>query len=164
MHPFFFFFNFILVLLIISIYQQVSVSELEGKIVCLYFTVNGFDPCDEFTVVLAKIYKTLKERGESFEVVLVSLDDEESSFKEGFASMPWLAIPFEDKSRERLVRYFELETAPTLVVLGPDGKTLHTNIAELVEEHGEEAWEGFPFSQDKLDLLAEAAAGACWLR
>nr|XP_019710017.1 probable nucleoredoxin 1-2 [Elaeis guineensis] len=137
--------------------NKVSVSELEGKIVCLYFTVNGFDPCDEFTVVLAKIYKTLKERGESFEVVLVSLDDEESSFKEGFASMPWLAIPFEDKSRERLVRYFELETAPTLVVLGPDGKTLHTNIAELVEEHGEEAWEGFPFSQDKLDLLAEKA-------
>ncbi|XP_073104108.1 probable nucleoredoxin 1-1 isoform X1 [Elaeis guineensis] len=137
--------------------KQVSVSELEGKIVCLYFTINGMKPCDEFTLVLGKIYRKLKERGESFEVVMVSLDDEESSFKGGFATMPWLAIPFQDKSCGKLVRYFELRTVPTLVVLGADGKTLHSNIAEVVEEHGEEAWEGFPFSQDKMDMLAEKA-------
>ncbi|XP_008782777.2 probable nucleoredoxin 1-1 [Phoenix dactylifera] len=143
--------------LILNNGNQVPVSELEGKIVCLYFSVSGFQPCDEFTLVLAKIYRTLKEKGESFEVVMVSLDDEESSFKEGFAGMPWLAIPFGDESCKKLVRYFELRTIPTLVVLGSDGKTLHSNIAELVEEHGEEAWEGFPFSQDKMDLLAEKA-------
>ncbi|KAG1342609.1 putative nucleoredoxin 1-1 [Cocos nucifera] len=137
--------------------NKVSVSELEGKMVCLYFTINGMKPCDEFSLVLAKIYRNLKERGESFEIVMVSLDEEESSFKEGFATMPWLAMPFQDKSCEKLVRYFELRTLPTLVVLGADGKTLHHNIAEIVEEHGEEAWEGYPFSQEKMDLLAEKA-------
>ncbi|XP_019709919.1 probable nucleoredoxin 1-2 isoform X2 [Elaeis guineensis] len=144
--------------LILNNGNKVSISELEGKMVCLYFSINGSKTCDEFTLVLAKIYRNLKERGESFEVVMVSLDDEESSFKEGFATMPWLAIPFNDKkSCKRLARYFELRGIPTLVVLGTDGKTLHNNIAEIVEEHGEEAWEGFPFSQDKVDMLAEKA-------
>ncbi|KAJ6839340.1 putative nucleoredoxin 1 [Iris pallida] len=132
--------------------SKVPVLQLEGKIVGLYFCVSSYVPCNKFTPKLAAVHKELKEKGEGFEVVLVSLDSEESSFKTGFADMPWLAIPFKDKSRDRLVRYFELETIPTLVVIGSDGKTLMSNAAELVEDHGVEA---YPFSQEKLAELAE---------
>ncbi|KAK3151863.1 hypothetical protein QOZ80_3AG0251710 [Eleusine coracana subsp. coracana] len=107
--------------------------------------------------VLAKIYEKLKEMGEKFEVVAVSLDSDESSFNKSFANMPWLAIPHGDKMSEKLVRYFELSTLPTLVLIGPDGKTLNNNIADIIEDHGCEAWEGFPFNAEKLDILAEKA-------
>ncbi|KAG6502268.1 hypothetical protein ZIOFF_042157 [Zingiber officinale] len=77
--------------------SKVSVSNLEGKIVALYFTYND-DFSREFTAELAQIYRKLKEIGESFEVVLVSWDDEESCYDEAIESMPWLAFPFNDKS------------------------------------------------------------------
>lgn len=132
--------------------MKVPVSEIEGKIVGLYFCLNSYGSCRSFTLKLVDMYKKLKERGESFEVVLVSLDDDESAFQQGFSGMPWLAIPFKDKSCERLARYFELETIPTLVVIDADGKTLISNAAELVEDHGIEA---YPFSPEKLEEIAE---------
>ena len=131
---------------------QVPISELEGKYVALFFVVR---PIDEFTAVLTKIYEKLKEVGEKFEVVAVYFNNDESVFNESFASMPWLAIPHGDEVCDKLVRYFELRTLPTLVLLGPDGKTLNNNIADVIEEHGLEAWEGFPFSAEKLETFTE---------
>ncbi|XP_042454479.1 probable nucleoredoxin 1-2 [Zingiber officinale] len=137
--------------------SKVSVSNIEGKIVALYFSINASRSCADFTPILAQIYRKLKEIGENFEVVLVSLDDEESSYDEAIQSMPWLAIPFKDKSCEKLARYFELQTIPTVILIGSDGKTMNVDLTELIEEHGFEAWEGFPFSQEKLYYLSEKA-------
>ncbi|KAM5566802.1 hypothetical protein ABKV19_015097 [Rosa sericea] len=132
--------------------NKVSVSELEGKIVGLYFSLNIHKPCKDFTQTLLKFYKSLKEKGDNFEIVLISLDYEEGHFKQGIA-VPWLALPFKDKNCEKLARYFELETVPTLVIIGQDGKTLHPNVTELIEEHGIEA---YPFSAEKVAELAES--------
>ncbi|KAI5573027.1 hypothetical protein BDE02_10G051200 [Populus trichocarpa] len=131
--------------------KKIPVLDLEGKLVGLYFSAHAHRMCREFTPKLVELYKTLKEKGENFEVVLISLDDEEEDFKESFETMPWLALPFKDKSCEKLVRYFELRTIPNLVIIGQDGKTLNPNVAELIEEHGIEA---YPFTPEKLDELA----------
>ncbi|XVE85082.1 hypothetical protein DITRI_Ditri17bG0063700 [Diplodiscus trichospermus] len=131
--------------------NKVPVSELEGKTVGLYFSVSSYKGCADFTPKLAEIYKKLKEKGENFEIVVISLDDEEESFKKSFVA-PWLALPFKDKSSEKLTRYFELSTLPTVVVIGPDGKTLLSNVAEAIEEHGIEA---YPFTPEKFAELAE---------
>ncbi|XP_052204586.1 probable nucleoredoxin 1 isoform X5 [Diospyros lotus] len=132
---------------------EIPVSELEGKVIGLYFVVDDHRRCTEFTTKLVEVYRKIKDKGENFEVVLVWLDDEEEeSFKQSFDAMPWLALPFKDKSCEKLARYFELRALPTLTIIGPDGKTLHPNVAELVEEHGVEA---YPFSPEKVAELAE---------
>ncbi|KAL6878464.1 hypothetical protein ACP4OV_012634 [Aristida adscensionis] len=137
--------------------DKVPISELEGKYVGLCFMVNGNRTADEFTAVLSRIYEKLKEVGEKFEVVVVSLNNNESAFNESFAKMPWLAIPHGDKMCDKLLRYFELRCIPTLVLIGPDGKTLNSNIADIIEDHGFDAWEGFPFDDEKLEILAEKA-------
>jgi nucleoredoxin len=108
--------------------------------------------CLAFTKKLTEVYKKLKEKGENFEVVFISLDDKEEEFKDNFGTMPWLALPFQDKNCARLVRYFELRALPTLVAIGPDGKTLDLNVAESIEEHGEEA---YPFTPEQFAKLAE---------
>ncbi|CAN6312410.1 unnamed protein product [Urochloa humidicola] len=138
--------------LISSTGGKVPISELEGKYVALLFMVR---PIEEFTAVLTKIYDKLKEVGEKFEVVAVYFNNDELMFNESFASMPWLAIPHGDKMCDKLVRYFELRALPTLVLIGPDGKTLNNNIADVIEEHGSDAREGFPFNVEKLKIFAE---------
>ncbi|KAJ9708913.1 hypothetical protein PVL29_000756 [Vitis rotundifolia] len=132
--------------------KKVPVSELEGKFVGLYFSLSSYKACLGFTPTLVDVYEKLRAKGESFEIVMISLDDEEESFKKYFGSMPWLALPFRDKSCEKLARYFELSALPTLVVIGPDGKTLHSNVAEAIEEHGIQA---YPFTPEKFAELEE---------
>ena len=127
-------------------------SELEGKFVGLYFSLSSSKPRLQFTRTLVDVYKKLRAKGESFEIVMISLDDEIESFKTNFGSMPWLALPFKDRSCKKLARYFELSALPTLVVIGPDGKTLHSNVAEAIQEHG---FQAYPFTPEKFAELEE---------
>ncbi|KDP26595.1 hypothetical protein JCGZ_17753 [Jatropha curcas] len=132
--------------------KKFPISELEGKTVGLFFSLASYKSCVDFTQKLVEVYGKLKEKGENFEVVFISLDDDEETFQQSLGGMPWLSLPFKDKCCEKLVRYFELSTVPTLVVIGPDGKTLHSNVAEAIEEHGVQA---YPFTPERFAELAE---------
>lgn len=118
----------------------------------LYFLMSTFKACSEFNPKLIEVYKSLKETGESFEIVMVPLDDDEPSFKEEFERLPWFSLPVKDKCCGKLVNYFELNSLPTVVIIGPDGKTLHTNAAEAIEDHGVKA---YPFTPEKFSELEE---------
>ncbi|GJS23638.1 probable nucleoredoxin 1 [Tanacetum coccineum] len=132
--------------------DKVNVTNLQGKTVGLYVMLSTYkykDPSD-FTGTLVKVYNELKAKDENFEIVMIPLDDNEESFNKEFSGLPWLSLPFKDKKCEKLVRYFELSTLPTLVVIGLDGKTLHPNVADALEEHGVIA---YPFTPDKFAEL-----------
>ncbi|KAH9319316.1 hypothetical protein KI387_021085 [Taxus chinensis] len=130
--------------------RNVPVSELVGKTVCLYFSAHWCPPCRGFTPQLIKFYSDLKNKGEDLEIVFISSDRDEESFQEYFRSMPWLALPYRDRVSKNLSRYFEVEGIPTLIVLGPDGKTLQTEAVEMVMEHGVQV---YPFTKEKLDEI-----------
>ncbi|KAI4328269.1 hypothetical protein L6164_020636 [Bauhinia variegata] len=132
--------------------NKVPISELEGKTVGLYFSLFSYNLSTDFTPKLVEVYKKLKAKGESFEVVLIPLDDEEESIKQQIKGLPLLSLPIKDKSCQKLARYFELSTLPTVVIIGPDGKTLHPNVAEAIEEHGVIA---YPFTSEKFAELVE---------
>merc|ERR1712099_172683 len=70
-----------------------------------------------FTPQLAEWYKKdLKNKG--LEVVFVSSDRDEDSFKEYFAEQPWLALDYADrKTKERLSKAFKVNGIPSLVIL-----------------------------------------------
>ena len=131
---------------------KVPVSELEGKTVGLYFSLFSYKACDAFTPKLDEVYEKLKAKGENFEIVLIPLEEDEESFNQGFKSLRWFALPVKDKSCQKLARYFELTTLPTLVIIGPDGKTLQSNVAEAIDEHGVLA---YPFTPERFTELAE---------
>lgn len=100
------------------------------------------------------MYEKLKAQGGNFEIVMIPLDDEDEdeSFKKEFASMPWFSLPLKDRTCEKLARYFQLSTLPTLVIIGTDGKTLHPNVAEAIEEHGILA---YPFTPERFAELEQ---------
>ncbi|KAL1192084.1 putative nucleoredoxin 1 [Cardamine amara subsp. amara] len=133
--------------------KQVPVSELEGKkTIGLLFSVASYRKCTEFTPKLVEVYNKLKENGEDFEIVMISLEDDEEAFNQDFETMPWLALPFNDKGSSKLARHFMLSALPTLVILGPDGKTRHSNVAEAIDDYGVLA---YPFTPEKFEELKE---------
>ncbi|CAI0453156.1 unnamed protein product [Linum tenue] len=132
---------------------ETAVHELEGKMVLLYITSHDVPSCAEFTPKLVDFYKKVKENGEgNFEVVLVSFDSTEEKYRTWFETMPWLAVPFQDKTCGKLLDYFQVRSAPTVIVIGRDGKTMNPNVAELIEEFGIVA---YPFSPEKIAEFAE---------
>ena len=85
---------------------------------CCYFSTGG--PCRKYTPALAKWYKSLPWN-HSIEVVWLSADCNEIAFLDYFREMPWVAIDYEDPSRELLMEKFNIEGVPRLIVL--DGQT-----------------------------------------
>eukprot|EP00438_Fugacium_kawagutii_P012626 Skav215581 [mRNA] locus=scaffold666:32751:33944:+ [translate_table: standard] len=95
-------------------------QALKGKkAVALYFSAHWCPPCRGFTPQLATWYKQelveghrkggdqlggdLKEKG--MEVIFVSGDRDEGSFKEYFAEQPWLSVDFNDKELADLIQF-----------------------------------------------------------
>lgn len=91
---------------------------MEGKkALALYFSAHWCPPCRGFTPKLAEWYKKdLQAKG--LEVVFVSSDRDEGSFKEYFAEQPWLALDFGDrKLKDSLSSALKVEGIPSLAIL-----------------------------------------------
>uniref|UniRef100_A0A2N9HCG5 protein-disulfide reductase n=1 Tax=Fagus sylvatica TaxID=28930 RepID=A0A2N9HCG5_FAGSY len=88
----------------------VPISELEGKIVGLYFFSSSYKTTEkhDFYCEVINLYENLKKKGVSFEVVLVPLDITYHDFKKHFGGTQWFSVPYKGKCHEKLARYLEL--------------------------------------------------------
>jgi len=113
-----------------------SSDILQGKCIAYYFSAHWCPPCKAFTPKLADWYvKSLKDKG--LEVVFVSSDRDETTFKEYFGTMPWLALDYSDRNRkEELNQLFDVSGIPSLVIVGSDG--------QLITKEGRAAVSGDP--------------------
>jgi nucleoredoxin len=130
-------------------------AALKGKTYGVYFSAHWCPPCKGFTPKLAEAYNKLKARGDDFEVVFVSGDKNEKAFGEYFATMPWLALPFDDRDREQeLSALFEVEGIPTLCIIGPDGKLANPDGVQSVS--GDPECAKFPWGKEAVTALEDA--------
>ncbi|XVE56209.1 hypothetical protein DITRI_Ditri03aG0219400 [Diplodiscus trichospermus] len=134
--------------------KRVKISDLEGKVIGIYFSANWYQPCRNFNQVLIDVYEQLKSNGSYFEIVFVSSDENLDAFNSYRESMPWLSIPFSDLQKKKaLNRKFEVEGIPCLIILQPednkDGVTLYDGV-EIIYRYGVQA---FPFTKEKLEEL-----------
>lgn len=147
----------ILILVLIPAFIQVKVSNLDGKVLGLYFSANWYPPCRNFNQILVRTYEKLQDNGSNFEVVYVSSDEDSDAFNEYRASMPWPAIPFSDlETKIALNRKFGIEGIPCLIILQPreskdETGTLNEGV-EVVYRYGVDA---FPFTKERLEQLKE---------
>lgn len=150
-------------------------AKAAGKHIGLYFSAHWCPPCRGFTPKLAEFYKAgLKDK---MEIVFVSSDKDEKGFKDYFADMPWLALPYAKRQeKEVLSESFGVQGIPSFVVLSPDGTLLTTDgRSKLMNDtKGEtlpEGWLPQPFNDVNDDpsalndeqcvVLFGAAATAC---
>lgn len=109
--------------------QKISTRfGLAGKEnVAIYFTAKWCRPCKHFMPQLRKAYlDNLKPKG--MEIVFVSLDHKEDDFDFYYEQMPWLALPYKDRTQEMaLVQAFEVKGIPRLVIYDKDGNVTTSN-------------------------------------
>lgn len=117
--------------------DKVSLSKAFANkdLVFLYASAHWCPPCRKYTPQLIKFYNDAKhfykqdpKRTRSVEIVFVSADHDMSGFKNYYATMPWLAVPFDADTRERLMSWMKVTGVPRLMVLdGRTGKILESN-------------------------------------
>eukprot|EP00440_Ansanella_granifera_P039487 gb/GFBE01042836.1/.p1 GENE.gb/GFBE01042836.1/~~gb/GFBE01042836.1/.p1 ORF type:complete len:476 (+),score=162.36 gb/GFBE01042836.1/:1-1428(+) len=136
--------------------EKSTADALQGKgAVALYFSAHWCPPCRGFTPKMAEWYKKdLKAKG--LEVVFVSSDRDEGSFKEYFGEQPWLALPYAARNlKETLSKKFKVQGIPSLVILDSDGKTITKDGREAVSS--DPTGESFPWKPVPVkELLAKA--------
>ncbi|KAK4357535.1 hypothetical protein RND71_023145 [Anisodus tanguticus] len=128
----------------------ILVSDLVGKNILLYFSAHWCPPCRAFTPKLKEAYETIKSKNGPLEVIFLSSDQDQTSFDSYFATMPWLALPFGDGRKASLSHLFKVQGIPTLVAIGPSGKTVTTEARNLIMSHGAEA---FPFTEERMEEI-----------
>lgn len=123
----------------------------------LYFSASWCPPCRGFTPTLIDSYnKSLESKG--FRCILVSSDRGEEAFNEYFAKMPWLALPYSDRTRqEELSRQFQVQSIPTLALVDSEGQTITTGARNSVVEDPE--GNSFPWRPPLVRDLAHSDPG-----
>jgi thiol-disulfide isomerase/thioredoxin len=104
-------------------------------LVFLYASAHWCGPCRKYTPGLAKFYNDAKamyakapSRTTNIEIVFVSADHDMNEFRSYYASMPWLAVPFDAETRERLLSWMHVKGIPQLMCLdGQTGKIFESN-------------------------------------
>lgn len=116
----------------------------------LYFSGSWCRPCRNFTPNLVEAFEELSQRGD-FEVVFISSDRDEESFKSYFSKMPWLSIPYSDEeTRKQLKELFKVRGIPCLVFIDGNGMVCCDQGVKMIRDYGKE---GYPFSQEKVDFF-----------
>ncbi|XP_010136252.1 PREDICTED: nucleoredoxin, partial [Buceros rhinoceros silvestris] len=111
--------------------QTLDSSALEGSHVGVYFSAHWCPPCRSLTRVLVESYCKIKEAGQKFEILFVSADRSEDSFKQYFSEMPWVAVPYADEARRsRLNRLYGIQGIPTLIVLDSKGDVITLELTD----------------------------------
>mmetsp|Transcript_2481 Transcript_2481/g.3315 ORF Transcript_2481/g.3315 Transcript_2481/m.3315 type:complete len:343 (-) Transcript_2481:53-1081(-) len=110
--------------------QTVSLEDALGgkEFVLLYASASWCGPCRQFTPQLVQWYRSLSANSTA-EVIFLSADHDESGFKQYYSHMPWLAIDFDDDTREQLMGHIKVTGIPRLAVL--DGRT-----GRIIEDNG----------------------------
>ncbi|KAI3986681.1 hypothetical protein MKX01_014219 [Papaver californicum] len=137
---------------VISKNEQIPVAHLVGKTVGLYFSASWCPPCVKFTPRLASVYDSLRDKKLDFEIVFISLDRDEEGYLSCCESMSWLALPYGDEIIKVLLRYFSVQAIPSLIIIGPDGKTVTKEGRNLINLHLDMA---YPFTEAQLLSIQE---------
>jgi nucleoredoxin len=98
---------------------EVSLADLVAgaDVVGVYFSAHWCPPCRNFTPVLTEWYEMNRDKGKKLEIVFVSSDRDEASFKEYFGEMPWHAMSFSARDKKGAVcQKFGIQGIPTFIL------------------------------------------------
>jgi nucleoredoxin len=128
---------------------------LPKKVIGLYFAAQWSSSSVGFTPKLVEMYHHINEKcDDAFEIVLVSHDRDLASFCAQLADMPWLALPYQDRTRcAMMTKRFSLLSLPALILLDHDANIItRDGIRELMCQPPE----AFPWPQMQLrDILGD---------
>lgn len=116
----------------------IKTSELDGKVIGLYFSGHWCPPSRQFTPRLAEVYRAIYDEVKNqFDIVFMSWDRDQQSFDSYFNEMPWKALPYEDRIRESTLRkQFQVTGIPCLIILSPTCQVISSNGVQEISTNG----------------------------
>mmetsp|Transcript_30300 Transcript_30300/g.34542 ORF Transcript_30300/g.34542 Transcript_30300/m.34542 type:complete len:438 (+) Transcript_30300:38-1351(+) len=144
--------------------KTIDSSTLEDKYLMLYFSAHWRPTCRRLTTPrLSEFYNKMREERKDFELVFISSDHNERSFREYFSTMTFCAVPyiFRDTYKE-LAKKYNVKTIPSLVMLGPMMKNgerpvINPNVRGFLDDGDtSSAIKEFPFRVQKYGSIARA--------
>jgi nucleoredoxin len=120
--------------------QEDSSTLKSAHLIGIYFSAHWCPPCRSFTPLLADFYNKVNAGGKVFEVVFVSSDYNEDSFKEYLSTMPWIAVKWGTPEAKSLGNKYKVSGIPRLVIVKPDGNVVVDNGRNDVVSKGIGAW------------------------
>jgi nucleoredoxin len=131
-----------------------TAASLDGKVLGIYFSAHWCPPCRMFILMLNEWYQNFKAnhpKKDEFELIFVSSDRDEASYKEYIAEMDFPALAYsERKLKENLSSKFKVQGIPTLVFVDETGAILTKNGRAIVMEDKEGSdfpWKPKPFTE-----------------
>ena len=104
--------------------KQLSLSSLKGKIVLIDFWASWCAPCRSENPNLVALYQ--KYKGKDFEILGVSLDDNQAAWKTAIAAdkITWLQVSELKKWESTVVKEYNIEAIPYSVLVDREGKII----------------------------------------
>jgi peroxiredoxin len=99
--------------------QEITLSQLKGKVVLLDFWATWCGPCRESIPHLVHLYKTYRENG--FEMIGISLDKGDPQVVRNFAKSMDIPYPIVIAS-EKVVRNYKVTKIPTSFLIDKEGR------------------------------------------
>ncbi|UJR12294.1 hypothetical protein I4U23_017005 [Adineta vaga] len=121
--------------------NYIATSRLHGKIIGLYFSGHWCPPSRSFTPKLVEAFKSIYNNvKDKFDIVFLSWDRDQNAFDHYYQEMPWKALPFSDRTRERTLREkFNVTGIPCLIVLSSTCEILTSEGVAEVNTNGADA-------------------------
>ena len=118
---------------------------LKNEIIGVYFSAHWCGPCRAFTPTLAEFYNKVNKDQKQIEIIFNSADNDQNGFNEYFATMPWIATPFDSEAKEAIDEACSINSIPQLIIFDNKGHVLDADGRSTVQSKGEEAinfWKG----------------------
>lgn len=126
--------------------MQATYHELIGqKNIDLYLAASSSIMCKISTPVLTETYKELATKGDDdFEIILISLDEDEKSLQELHFHIPIT------QTSGRLKSLFSVESTPGPIILNEKGIVVNSRGLLVVYKYSSN---GYPFTKKELSIL-----------
>ena len=112
------------------------------RYVAFYFAAGWEPNCINFTKKLIDFYNQVRGEDEAaFEVVFVSSDDDQATFENHYAQMPWLSLSYDKEVFQNLFTSYDVEKIPTVILVNRDCDIVTRDLKNNIEYKGLGAFE-----------------------
>ena len=130
---------------------KVNLSEIKkSPLIGIYFSAHWCPPCRGFTPILSNFYKVVNKKNKEIEIIFVSFDREENSYKEYYDSMPWLSFPFKSEQKMEVAKDFGINGIPAFLVFDNKGNLIDQDARTIVQKS-----KGSGFNKESADKIIE---------
>jgi peroxiredoxin len=129
--------------------SSLNLEQLRGKVVLINFWATWCKPCEDEMPAMERLYQAL--RGSAFELVAISVDDDEA-LVDVFARRLGLTFPVLMDQSQRVAAAYQTDRFPESLLVGRDGVVVERYI-------GPKDWDAEPYLARIRRLLANETAG-----